>query len=163
MSKPEDSRAAGLEKAAEIAEYHRDKYGDKAVPAWKAACDEIIVSCLATAGRIRRGEYENPTSVVMAEPEFISDEDFQRLIQEVAPDEETQRAFAHEFEVSVPTVRRWASGAAHPARYIRVVIRDFALNFKKTAPDGGYQCPKAGHEMHEGNCVTCHNEDPAAP
>lgn len=60
-----EERAAGLDKAAEIARYHRDKYGDKAYAAWVAACNEVEVSCLATAGRIRRGEYENPTFAVM--------------------------------------------------------------------------------------------------
>lgn len=58
-----EARAGGLDKAAEIARYWA------AMPmrndAYRAACREIETSCLATAGRIRRGEYENPTSDVM--------------------------------------------------------------------------------------------------
>lgn len=63
-----EDRAGGLEKAAEIARYHRDKYnnyGCLVPPSWIAACNEIEVSCLATAQRIRRGEYEDPVSDVM--------------------------------------------------------------------------------------------------
>jgi hypothetical protein len=62
----QDTRIGGLEKAQEIAIYHRDKYGERADKAWVAACNEIIVSCAATANRIKRGEYENPTSSVMS-------------------------------------------------------------------------------------------------
>lgn len=55
-----EALAEGLEKAAAIARYW------KAMPmrndAYKAACNDIETSCLATAIRIRLGEYENPTS-----------------------------------------------------------------------------------------------------
>lgn len=58
----------GVEKGAEISRYHRDKNGARALPAWVAACNDIKTSCLATAGRIRRGEYENPIAVCMSAP-----------------------------------------------------------------------------------------------
>lgn len=61
-----EARAGGLEKAAEIARYHRDKFGRRLPGPWMAACEDIITSCLATAGRIRRGEYEDPVSAVQA-------------------------------------------------------------------------------------------------
>lgn len=60
----DDARAGGLEKAIEIIKYHHD-LPDRTL-AFKTACQEITTSCLATVLRIRRGEYENPTSEVMS-------------------------------------------------------------------------------------------------
>lgn len=56
-------RVAGLMKAAEICLYHKGKSAGL-TEAYKAGCNEVYVSCLATADRIERGEYENPTSSV---------------------------------------------------------------------------------------------------
>lgn len=58
-----EARAGGLDKAAEICRYHASL--PMRNEASKAMARDIEVSCLATAGRIRRGEYENPTSDVM--------------------------------------------------------------------------------------------------
>lgn len=60
----QEVRAGGLEKAAEICRYWAD--APLRNEASKATCRDIEISCLATAERIRRGEYENPTSDVMA-------------------------------------------------------------------------------------------------
>jgi hypothetical protein len=57
------ARAGGLMKAVEIVNYHASLPSRN--EAWKAACRDIAVSCEATAGRILRGEYEEPTSDVM--------------------------------------------------------------------------------------------------
>ncbi len=57
-----EERAGGLDKAVEIARYWRDMPMRNA--ASQAACKDIETSCAATALRIRRGEYENPTSSV---------------------------------------------------------------------------------------------------
>lgn len=62
-----ESRASGLDKAAEICRYHSDL--PMRNEAGKAMARDIEISCLATAGRIRRGEYENPISSVMGETE----------------------------------------------------------------------------------------------
>ena len=48
-------------KAAEICLYHKEKSAGL-LPAYKAGCDEVRISCMATASRIERGEYENPTT-----------------------------------------------------------------------------------------------------
>lgn len=64
----ESAYRAGIEKAVSISEYHSEKYGEEAHPAWVAACNEIIVSCRATNERLLRGQDEDPSSPVMALP-----------------------------------------------------------------------------------------------
>lgn len=59
----ERGRIAGLMKSAEICLYHKGKSAGLTED-YKAGCNEVYVSCMATANRIERGEYENPTSSV---------------------------------------------------------------------------------------------------
>lgn len=59
----QNGRADGLEKAAEIAQEESEKIGR--ISAYKTFCRDISIICLATAARVRRGEYENSTSDVM--------------------------------------------------------------------------------------------------
>lgn len=58
----QQAMAAGLYKAVEITEYWRQF--PMRNDAYRGACVEIEISCRATAGRVLRGEYENPTTSV---------------------------------------------------------------------------------------------------
>jgi hypothetical protein len=58
-----EARAEGLDKGAEIARYWMTSPQKSA--AYQAGCRDVETSCFAAAARIRRGEYENPTSEVM--------------------------------------------------------------------------------------------------
>jgi hypothetical protein len=57
------ARADGIDKGAEIARYWMTSPQKSA--AYQAGCRDVETSCFAAAARIRRGEYENPTSEVM--------------------------------------------------------------------------------------------------
>jgi hypothetical protein len=58
--------SAGLRKAADLCDYEISLYPTLRNEASKRQAEDIKVCCLATAGRLDRGEYENPTSQVMS-------------------------------------------------------------------------------------------------